>query len=121
MASTFTERYELPSFSKEAGPIRVITGNLDADDEAAAYTPALDKRVYLKALSVSEATAGTLTIKSGSTTLVAFELSANQGIISAVEKGSFLCATNEGEALNLVSTAAVGSVLLHVVESDQLL
>lgn len=86
------------------------------------FTPALTTNYgAIIGMVYEEASAHTLTIKSGSTTLVTFERTTFDGMYLPVGQNGFLALGNKGEALKLnCGTAAVSSMLVYCCEFPSL-
>ena len=99
--------------------VRQIKVVRDTAADITVRTPASGKSVALVGISVLDATAATLTIKSASTTLVQYEFTTNQGMVSGV--GQPLLFTAEDAALVVGFSANVDTAVFHVVDfEDQL-
>lgn len=89
------------------------------DTDVTVYDPPSTKMACIVGLSASEGTATNLTIKSGSTTAIVFELAANQGIYSKITSGVDYC-TAAGEDLIIQSSAAFTSLTFYIIEAGHL-
>lgn len=107
-----------------AGPVYSYNITIDTTGaDLTLHTPAATNRVFLVGAVLSDGTANTITFKTGSTTLCAPELAANQGIFTPVgtgQKDQWLLATALGEALKINCSALLTSGLFHIVEAPAL-
>lgn len=83
------------------------------------HTPVSGNHVFVHGLHQVDSTGGTPTFKSGSDTIWAPELAANQGIGYKPERDSFIIATAKSEALKVNCSAAVTSMVVTVSEGDE--
>ncbi len=92
-----------------------------ADSDLTIYTPQEDCYLALVGLQYSEADAHSLTIKSGSTTLITYQMPANSGKDFGIGNGLLCSSLAKGEALKLrCTTATIATILAHVMEYKQL-
>lgn len=86
------------------------------------FTPALTTNYgAIIGLVYQEASAHTLTIKSGATTYVTFERTTFDGMYEPVGQGGFLIIGGKGEALKLnCGTAAISTLLAYCCEFPSL-
>lgn len=84
------------------------------------HTPASDTYAAIIGIQYAEASAHTFTVKSNTTTLVAYEMPANSGKYS--ELGKIVVAAKKGESLVIrADTAVISSMLLYVAEFKYLI
>lgn len=127
MANTATARTPIPmamssgqqGFS-QVTPVVCTFDTIDAD--LTIFTPAkTTNHAAIIGLVYQEADAHTLTIKCGSTTMVALQRTTFDGAGLPLGTGGFLVVGGEGEALILrCGTAAVGTLLAYCVEFPSL-
>lgn len=99
--------------------VRQIKVTRDTAADITVRTPATGHAVALVGVAVLDATAATLTLKSGSTTLSQLEFATNQGVVSGV--GTPILWTAEDAALVVAFSANVDTAVFHVVDfADQL-
>lgn len=112
--NTATDNYSANECTGIHCGIHYITAAIDTTDtDLDIYDPASTNTACLVGLFFSEGNAGNLTIKSGSVTLVTFEIAANQGYLGGLV--SPIC-TDLGQDLTVQSSMAMTSILFKVVE-----
>jgi hypothetical protein len=124
MANTKTALGKIPVILRSGNPSGIIQPYVVTLDTAADFdlhTPASNNFVAVMGLLVAEATAGTLTFKSGTapTTLVALEMAANYNLIHRIDRPLLLTA-NPGEKLTILGSAAVTSMIIYLMECSRL-
>ena len=124
MANAKTAHAKIPTILRSGNPAGIIqpyTVSLDTAADFTIHTPAAGNFVGVMGLLVAEATAGTLTFKSGSgpTTLVGLELPANYNLIQRIDRPLIITAA-AGDALIILGSAAVTSMLIYVMEFSRL-
>jgi len=95
----------------------VVTFDTTAQD-LTIFTPASGKMACVVGLNFSEGTAANLTVKSGSTTLVTWELATNQGVLSPIGNHAIFCGA-VGEAIKFNVSAVISTMLVYVAEADR--
>ena len=92
------------------------------DSDLTVFTPSLTTNYpAIISMTYQEASAHTLTLKSGTTTYVALERNAGDGAGLPVGTGGFLMIGQKGEALKVrCGTAAVSTMLLYCCEFPSL-
>jgi len=120
MANTATAQTALPVTVGGHGPVIPVVVTMDTTgSDLTVYTPDSDKVLALVGITFAEGSANSLTIKSGSTTLVTLELTTFQGLSHKVGGGAILF-TAKGEALKFnVGTAAVSTMIVYVVQAER--
>jgi hypothetical protein len=120
MVNTATAQTALPIHTKSVGldivPHVVTIDTVDTD--LTIVTPTGTAMACVVGIMFSEGTAGTLTFKSGTTTLMALELAANQGLFLPLGDQIYF-ATQPGEALKIRSTVAITNMLIYVASTSK--
>lgn len=110
------------SVGYERGDIRTITPIIVAYDTAAdftLYSAVAGKHIGVLGMQYVEGDAHNLSFKSGSTTLITYQMAANSGI-SAKLGGGVMFATNKGEALVMNCDVPVATFIVYVTEFTNL-
>lgn len=96
-------------------PVLVSIDTLDED--LTVYTPAAGASAAIVGWQYAVAAAHGLTVKSGATSLVTYQMPANSGRNDAIQ-GDPIIEGGVGEALKIASSAAIPSMLLYVAEVE---
>lgn len=122
MANTKTQLNRIPIIYPGSTDVFVYPVVITFDTTGAdlsIFSPDDNKHCALVGLQYSAASAHTLTIKSGSTTLLTYQFPDNAGFSHPI--GDPILMTNEGEDLVFnVGTAAVPSMLAYVASLEQI-
>lgn len=126
MVNVATAQTSLPIGFKHSGMgsfvVPVICTFDTIDSDLTIYTPSdADAYAALVGLQYAEASAHSLTVKSGTTTLVTYEMPASSGRDCPIENGLILSALAKNEALKLrCGTAVISTLIAYVLEYKQI-
>lgn len=126
MANVATAGSPLPIGFKHSGMGSFVVPVICTFDTTASdltiYTPSdADAFCALVGLQYAETSAHSLTVKSGSTTLVTYEMPASSGRDCPIGNGLTLSSLVKGEALKLsCGTAVISTLLAYVLEYKQI-
>ena len=124
MANTATSQSVVPIGYSHGGsgigatPVTVVIDTTGAD--LTVFTPSSDKYWAILGISYVETDAHNLTIKSGSTTLVTYEMAANSGLVHPMGNGILLTGVARGDALVIQSSVAISSMVFYVQQFKEL-
>lgn len=120
MSNTATAQTALPITTRGVGvnvtPYVIAIDTVDTD--LTIVTPTGTAMACVVGMMFSEGTAGTLTFKSGTTTLMALELAANQGLFLPLGDQVYF-ATQPAEALKIRSSVAITNMLVYVASTSR--
>lgn len=120
-ANTATAQAALPiRLGGNRGPVTPYVVSFDTTaSDLTIVTPDSDKMACIVGIAMSETSATNITVKSGSTTQVVYELAANQGFGEGIGNHAVIC-TQPGEALKMQVSVAVTSMLVYVIQAAYL-